>query len=138
MKRRGWLSRGQSTAEYATMVLIIVVLVSVMHTFLKRAQQASIRKVTLDMINAGTENGVFDGTVQFEPSDSYSEMYLKKDSTGFVKVYGKGITHTYSNSTSELRTEKTSYEEVKSYEETQNVENWGWNVTINEIKGYGP
>ncbi len=123
----------QSTAEYATMIMIILVLISVMQTFLKRAQQASIRKVTRDMISVGTENGTFAGTLQFEPGYQSSEMHLAKHSTGFEEIKGKGITHRYSYSNSYLT--NTSQEKVLSYEETANVTDWGWNVKISGAEG---
>ncbi len=121
---------GQSTAEYATMFMIILVLISVMQTFLKRAQQASIRKVTRDMISVGTENGTFDGTLQFEPGYQSSEMHMIKHSNGFEEIKGGGGTHRYSYSESHLDSGKTSYENVLAYNETANIANWGWNVEI--------
>lgn len=120
----------QSTAEYATMFMIIIVLISVMQTFLKRAQQASIRKVTRDMITVGVNNGVFEGTLQFEPAYQYSEMHTTKHSDGFEEIRGGGITHRYSYSNSQLSSGANSYEEVVSYNQTANISNWGWDVRI--------
>jgi len=133
--RRILTKMAQSTAEYATMIMIILVLISVMQTFLKRAQQASIRKVTRDMITVGVNNGIFDGTLQFEPAYQRSEMHLAKHSTGFEEIKGKGITHRYSYSSSQLASGASSYEKVLSYDQTANIANWGWDVKISGAGG---
>ncbi len=129
-----WRKLGQSTAEYATLVLLVIGAVTVMQLFLKRGQQAAIRYVTLNhLISAGSN--VLDGTVQFEPPYQDSNLAFSKESTGFVEIKGGGGTHVYDHSTTRLNKgiAGADYERTLAANQTADMTAWGWNVTLNEL-----
>ncbi len=122
-KRRKY-SIGQSTGEYAILILIILGAIAAMQLFLRRGHQAAIRHMVRDFVNAGTENGL-DGTLQFEPY--YFDKTYSRSSTsdGSEKIYGGGKVEVYRYS--EVNKTGEYYENtlgVKSKDE------WGWNKTI--------
>ena len=56
--------KGQSTAEYAILIALVVAAVIAMQTYAKRALQAKVRDATLFMVQQTNELG---SSVQYEP-----------------------------------------------------------------------
>lgn len=68
--------KGQSTAEYALLIALVVAAVIAMQTFAKRAIQARIFDASKFMVNETSELG---STVQYEPYYLSSEYAVTRD-----------------------------------------------------------
>ncbi len=124
------LRRGQSTAEYATLLVIIIGAITVMQLFLKHGMNAGIRDATVShYLNAGTGAGGLAGTAQFEPyyQKSYTDSSVTSNTTKYIKGGGGYYKNSYTNvSSSGWRNQLavTGYEDEAS---------WGWNKTLNDL-----
>lgn len=125
-------SVGQSTAEYATLLVIIIGAITVMQLFLKRGMNAGIREATVThYLNAGVgENGLA-GTAQFEPYYSTSHTDSSADSSKVAYVKGGGGYHQEFTT----KVQAKGWENQLAVNGYENEDNWGWNKSVNELVG---
>ncbi len=118
--------KGQSTAEYAVLILLVVAAVTTMNIFIKRGQQGAIRFVVLNhLVNTG--NGTLDGTVQFEPYYTESQLTTKSNQSGWVNIVGEGKTASHTQSVTEIT---SGYENTLGVAGNTDISDWGWNETL--------
>lgn len=119
--------KGQSTAEYAVLVLLVVAAITTMNVFLKRGQQGAIRFVVLNhLVNTGKDS--LDGTVQFEPYYTESKLTSETNQAGWVNIVGGGKTASRTESTTRIT---SGYENTLGVEGNTDINDWGWNQTLN-------
>ncbi len=120
--------KGQSTAEYAVLILLVVAAVTTMNIFIKRGQQGAIKyAVDKHLINAGA--GTLDGTLQFEPYYTRSHIKSSTIQNGRTEMKGGGSTSIYKYSNTTIDT--GSYEKTLEVGNYANESSWGWNKTLN-------
>ncbi len=100
--RRKFSKKGQSTLEYAILILIVIVALLAMQTYLKRGIQGRMRESSENIGQA------------YSPGYTTSEFVTEATSSTTETVDGKaGITHTELNSREE---NKTGNEKIDTYE----------------------
>ncbi len=84
--------RGQSTAEYAIVIGLVIAAVVAMQVYVKRGLQAKVK----DAVDYKAENDtITDPKLQFEPDYSRYDMQTTRDVTEKTKVSeGGGVTRT--------------------------------------------
>ncbi len=125
------LRRGQSTAEYATLLVIIIGAITVMQLFLKRGMNAGIAHATKEhFLNAGTGSSGLAGTAQFEPyySTSHIDTTVTSDKTKRIMGGGAYYMNSFTNVTS---SGWRNQEAVTGHEEESS---WGWNYTLDDLR----
>lgn len=83
-----WMTRkGQSTAEYAVMVGLVIAAIVAMQIYVRRGLQAKVRDVTDNFTSSGTVGT----TSQYEPyyADSSYDVTQSRTSTDTVSKGGK-------------------------------------------------
>ena len=123
---------GQSTAEYATLLVIIIGAITVMQVFLKRGQNAAIRDaVVTHYLNSGTGTNGLAGTVQFEPYYQRSHMQTSVSSSGQAYVRSGGRYH--HNSYTSYNVDSSSYKNQLAFNNYRNESDWGWNQKLGDL-----
>ena len=80
--------KGQSTAEYAILIALVVAAVIAMQTYAKRALQAKVRDASLYMVAQTNEMG---NSVQYEPYYLESAFNTTRDSASNI-ILGNQVT----------------------------------------------
>lgn len=77
--------KGQSTAEYAILIALVVAAVIAMQTYAKRALQAKVRDAALYMVN---QTNALGNSVQYEPYYLQSEFQTTRNSSSNTFLIG--------------------------------------------------
>ena len=77
LKKLRYRIKGQSTAEYAILIALVVAAVIAMQTYAKRALQGKVRDASLYLVDQTSNMG---NTIQYEPYYLHSEFQTTRDS----------------------------------------------------------
>ena len=80
--------KGQSTAEYAILIALVVAAVIAMQTYAKRALQAKVRDASLYMV---AQTNALGNSVQYEPYYLESTFNTTRDSASNI-ILGNNVT----------------------------------------------
>jgi hypothetical protein len=82
------MRRGQSTAEYAVVIGLVIAAVVAMQVYVKRGVQAKV-KDAVDFTDS--DDSITDPTLQYEPNYThYEQMHAERDATEKTHTYDGG------------------------------------------------